>query len=161
MIYSYVDGFSETFYGSILAHTLLALISYGFLAFSIIDLVINLVFEKEICLHLLSKFPQNSLFSSEFFILVTFGFLMTMLNWIPCYIGKEIEANGQKISRKLYESSWTSFDAKNQTNVIVMLTILQVKPIRVQIGQILPLNFETFLKLVNVAYSMIAFLRNL
>lgn len=37
--YSLVDGFSTAFYGSILTHTILALISYGFLAYSIIDLV--------------------------------------------------------------------------------------------------------------------------
>jgi 7tm Odorant receptor len=92
---------------------------------------------------------------------LAFGVLMTMLNWLPCFIGDKIETNSQKLIQKLYQSNWLAFDTKKRKDLILMQTILQVKPIKVKVAESAPVNFESLLKVMHFAFSVVIFCRSL
>lgn len=153
------DGFSKTFHGPILIHSTQGMISLGFLAFSIIDLVIKIL-KNFSFLMIHTFFSKETLYTPNFFVLMTFGVLMTMLNWIPCFIGDQIEFNAGLLAQELYRSNWIETDIRNKKNLVVLQTILRMKEVQIRIGGFSALNVTAFLKLVNFAFSLITFLRS-
>jgi hypothetical protein len=97
--------------------------------------------------------------TTSFLFVVTFGTLISNINLVPCSIGSEIEANSRKIIEEIYETDWFESSVKHKKNVNLMLTILQVQPIRMKIAGIFVVNLESFVKMANTTYSLIAFLR--
>jgi hypothetical protein len=83
---------------------------------------------------------------------------MTLLYWLPCYIGNEIEHNAKKFSSKAFATNW--IDLKNRKNTVVVQTILQMSFGVIQMAEFVPLNITSFLKCLHFTYSMVAFLRS-
>lgn len=103
----------------------------------------------------------KNMFSSPMINLISYGIGLLVLSFIPCYIGNEIQSNSQKTIENLYLCDWTQINVERRKKLIFMQTILQAQPIKVKVGGIFVVNLETFLKLMNTAYSMIAFLKSL
>lgn len=103
---------------------------------------------------------QENLFSVDIFSHLTMGLMVLLKNWIPCFIGNEIEVNCEMLLIKVYETNWHDFTLKEQKDVLVMQTVLQMQPIKIKVIGDFVINLQTFLSLTNLTYKLIAFLRS-
>lgn len=61
------------------------------------------------------------------------------------FIGSEIEDSSGRLRYSLFESNWPEQKQSTKKDIIIMAEILK-KPHRLLIGQVYPLNLETFIR---------------
>lgn len=93
--------------------------------------------------------------------LISYIVPMTLIIFLPCFFGNELTIASQKLSQSLFHSSWYNQPKNFQTAMKVFMENTK-KPLKVVACYgIFELSVETFLKIVNSAYSMYAFLKQL
>lgn len=80
--------------------------------------------------------------------------------FVPCQLGSEIEFYSHRFIEKLYANDWYKGDLSDMKNVVVLQTIMQVKPIKIRAG-IFSVDLEMFLLMTQTVYSLIALVRHI
>lgn len=85
------------------------------------------------------------------------GFVLTMLTqiFLPCFFGNEIALKSGSIPRAVYCSNWPNGSRRYRKLVLVYMAMLK-KPKRLVVGQLFSLTLDSFLSVLNRAYSMYA-----
>lgn len=85
------------------------------------------------------------------------GFVMTMLTqiFLPCYFGNEMTLKSAALTRAVYNSNWPAGSDAYRRMVLVYLEVLK-KPRRLVVGNLFGLTLDSFLSVINRAYSMYA-----
>ncbi|RZC39909.1 7tm 6 domain containing protein [Asbolus verrucosus] len=97
-------------------------------------------------------------FSSEFYMLLTYGNAVLVEVFMYCWFGNEIEVKSSNLSYAIFESDWTSLSPDIKKNVII-LTISVQKPLKISALNLFYLSLETFVKILRTAWSYFALLR--
>lgn len=85
------------------------------------------------------------------------GFVMTMLTqiFLPCYFGNEMTLKSAALTQAVYKSNWPGGSDAYRQMVLVYLEVLK-KPRRLVVGNLFGLTLDSFLSVINRAYSMYA-----
>jgi hypothetical protein len=59
---------------------------------------------------------------------------------------------------EIYAMNWIKADQKDRKDLVIAFTMLQ-QPFKLKIGKIFVINLETFLKMINSSYGLVAALR--
>lgn len=80
--------------------------------------------------------------------------------FMPCYFGNELIDVSKKLNTKMYQSNWTIQSKKFKTAMKIFMENAK-NPLKVSVFGVFDLNLETFLRIINSAYSLYVVLGNL
>jgi odorant receptor len=87
-----------------------------------------------------------------FSILIGYLLSMTLQIYIPCYFGNELSLSSEKLSDSLFHSNWIDESAEFKLAMKIFMENTK-KPLQISVFNTFNLNLESFLTVVNSAYS--------
>jgi hypothetical protein len=79
--------------------------------------------------------------------------------FIPCYYCQLISTLSNRLATSLFHSDWRTEDRNYRKNVLIFMENVK-KPLGISVLGVVPINLETFMKIVNSAYSMFAIFKH-
>ncbi|KAJ3645572.1 hypothetical protein Zmor_007875 [Zophobas morio] len=99
-------------------------------------------------------------FTSEFYSLVSYGMAITAQIFMYCWYGNEVESSSNLVSYAAFESDWIELPHHVKKNLLVFI-INVIKPIKISAFDVFYLSVETFMTILNTAWSYFALLYQL
>ncbi|XP_031629090.1 odorant receptor 94a-like [Contarinia nasturtii] len=93
---------------------------------------------------------------------ISFGTILLTMSfqiYFPCYFGNEVMATSNNLSTEMYKSNWIHFNAK-QKQMVSMFIEGTKKNKYILIGNLFVLSLQTFSSILNVAYRLLAVIKN-
>lgn len=84
---------------------------------------------------------------------------MTLEILMPCYFGSEMISASEKLSARLFHSNWMDKPKDFKCAMKIFMENAK-KPMKLTAFGIFELTLESFLKIINSAYSLFAVLKN-
>lgn len=79
--------------------------------------------------------------------------------YLPCYFGNEMTTASEKLSTSLYDSNWVHGSKRFRTTLLVFFENTK-RPLKLSAFGVFELTLDTFLRIINSAYSLFAVLKN-
>jgi hypothetical protein len=79
---------------------------------------------------------------------------------MPCYFGSELIEASENLKTKLFNCNWTIQSKEFKIRMKIFMENAK-KPMKISVLEVFELKLETFLKIINSAYSIYAVLENL
>ncbi|OXU25582.1 hypothetical protein TSAR_001225 [Trichomalopsis sarcophagae] len=72
--------------------------------------------------------------------------------FITCWYGNEVLLSSLQIKKSIYEMDWTKLDVPTKKLLIVIMA-RSLRPIAFSVAHVIPMNIESFIKIIKISYS--------
>ncbi|RZC39969.1 7tm 6 domain containing protein, partial [Asbolus verrucosus] len=97
-------------------------------------------------------------FSTEFYMLLTYGTAVSVQVFMYCWFGNQIEVKSSELSYAVFESNWTGLPPAVKKNFIIFVLRVQ-RPLKMAALNLFYLSLETFVK-VNLKHFLLDTISN-
>jgi hypothetical protein len=92
--------------------------------------------------------------------MILFMIPMSLQMFLPCFISTELTVASEKLSMNLFHLNWMGESKMFKKNMQIFMQNSR-KPMRIVVLKIFHLSLESFVAILNSAYSLFAVLRKL
>lgn len=98
--------------------------------------------------------------TKTFFKIFSYSLTMLLQVFLPCYYGTELSHASDKVSLSVIHSDWVN-QSKNFKSSMKIVVISGIKSLKVLAFAFVSIDFGTFSRICNAAYSMYALLQKI
>jgi len=81
-----------------------------------------------------------------------FALLSIQENFVPCYLGSELEKSSENLMDAIYQSDWLNCELKTKKMIVTFMENLK-QPMKINCYSIFDINLARFAHIINEAYS--------